>query len=289
MSLWAQVYETLGDAAAHEAFLRQHFPSIPPDAAQHAARQLAEAPPSVGGISTRCATLCSGRVVLVGDAGHSCVPTLGHGANSALESAALLAAALKAAGGAASVASGKLEEALEAYSRQRLPDAHAVVQLSEEGFTAPFMFPRVREHPLEKLVKPNGNRHSKTTRRFFDRLHALRTLPSYVCLSAADADSDGPPQGAAMACPQPGFLPAAWHGPTLLHPSAPHAEGGGSFQGSWAAAGCYSACLGSPPHIAPGTSIVAQHDWGSTSLRWIIQEGQEQMECQQLQQVYNLI
>lgn len=34
---------------------------------------------AVGGISTRCSKLASGRVVLVGDAAHSVWPTLGHG------------------------------------------------------------------------------------------------------------------------------------------------------------------------------------------------------------------
>lgn len=67
-------------------------PRFPP---QRAAPQLADSPISNGGTLTRCSKLNSRRVVLLGDAAHSVYPALGQGANSALEGAVTLAAALQ--------------------------------------------------------------------------------------------------------------------------------------------------------------------------------------------------
>ena len=54
------------------------------------ASSLADSPVSSGGINTRCSTLAAEGAVLMGDAGHSMWPSLGQGANAALESAAVL-------------------------------------------------------------------------------------------------------------------------------------------------------------------------------------------------------
>lgn len=132
----------LKDTAANQEFLATCFPSIPATAAAAAASQLAAVEPSPGGISTQCSRLSSGRVALVGDAAHSVWPTLGHGANSALEGAARLAQAVGHHDGA-QVTSRELQASLARYSDQRLPDARAVVELSQQGFSAPLFIPRM--------------------------------------------------------------------------------------------------------------------------------------------------
>lgn len=66
-----QVHESLVTAESYMAWLQASYPSIPADKAQMMADQLASVPPSLGGLSTRCNKLASGRVALVGDAGHS--------------------------------------------------------------------------------------------------------------------------------------------------------------------------------------------------------------------------
>ncbi|PRW58870.1 kynurenine 3-monooxygenase [Chlorella sorokiniana] len=115
-------------AADYEAYLRQNFPSLPEDAVKRAAPQLLESPISNGGTLTRCSKLASRRVVLIGDAAHSVYPALGQGANAALEGARVLADTLQEVG------TGDIEAALAEYSRCWLPSAHAVVELTEEGF-----------------------------------------------------------------------------------------------------------------------------------------------------------
>eukprot|EP00887_Chlorella_sp_A99_P002514 scaffold6.g2514.t1 len=127
------VHATLGTAAAYQRFLADTFPSLPADVVARAAAGLADAPVSNGGLLTRCSKLSSGNVALVGDAAHSVYPALGQGANAALEGAAALATALAACGGARCDAAG-LAAAAADYSERWLPQAHAVVELTEHAF-----------------------------------------------------------------------------------------------------------------------------------------------------------
>ncbi|KAL4425516.1 hypothetical protein ABPG75_009532 [Micractinium tetrahymenae] len=122
------VHATLRTAADYEAYLADAIPSLPKEAVQRAAPQLADCPISNGGTIVRCTKLNSHRAVLVGDAAHSVYPTLGQGANAALEGAAMLAATLQEVG------TDDMEAAAAEYSRRWLPNALAVADLTEEGF-----------------------------------------------------------------------------------------------------------------------------------------------------------
>ncbi|KAL4419392.1 hypothetical protein ABPG77_003366 [Micractinium sp. CCAP 211/92] len=112
------VHSTLKTAADYEAYLADAIPSLPEEAVKRAAPQLAACPISNGGTIVRCTKLNSRRAVLVGDAAHSVYPSIGQGANSALEGASVLAAALKEVG------VQDLETAAAEYSRRWLPNAH---------------------------------------------------------------------------------------------------------------------------------------------------------------------
>ena len=59
------------------------------------ATALMASPVSSGGLNTRCSTLAAEGAILMGDAGHSMWPSLGQGANAALESAGVLATVLE--------------------------------------------------------------------------------------------------------------------------------------------------------------------------------------------------
>ncbi|GAB4814409.1 hypothetical protein N2152v2_001455 [Parachlorella kessleri] len=122
------VHDTLRTAAEYEAYILSAFPSIPQDAAKRAAAQLPDSPVSNGGLLTECTKLNSGRVVLVGDAAHSVFPSLGQGANAALEGAATFAAVLEELGPA------NMEAVGAEYTRRWLPNAQAVVELTAEAF-----------------------------------------------------------------------------------------------------------------------------------------------------------
>ncbi|KAL1515157.1 hypothetical protein AB1Y20_004218 [Prymnesium parvum] len=73
--------------------------------------------------TVRCNTYHFGRAVLVGDAAHSTGGASGQGCNSALQDAAALADLLVASG-------GEVAAALERYSYERLPEGHALLDLS---------------------------------------------------------------------------------------------------------------------------------------------------------------
>jgi 2-polyprenyl-6-methoxyphenol hydroxylase-like FAD-dependent oxidoreductase len=67
----------------------------------------------------------SGNIVLVGDAAHAMLPTLGQGACQSLEDAAVLAAAV--------TAGGPLDQALRRYEAKRVPRTRRIVALARMG------------------------------------------------------------------------------------------------------------------------------------------------------------
>jgi 2-polyprenyl-6-methoxyphenol hydroxylase-like FAD-dependent oxidoreductase len=70
-------------------------------------------------------SLHTGNVVLVGDAAHAMLPTLGQGACQAMEDAAVLAAAVSAGNG--------LEQALQHYEQVRVPRIRKIIRLTRAG------------------------------------------------------------------------------------------------------------------------------------------------------------
>lgn len=94
-------------------------------------RALAEATPTDEWIEWRTEdvwprrTLHRGNVVLVGDAAHAMLPTLGQGACQSIEDAAVLAAAVAAEDG--------LDQALRRYAAIRVPRVRRIVALTRAG------------------------------------------------------------------------------------------------------------------------------------------------------------
>ena len=70
-------------------------------------------------------TLHRGNVVLVGDAAHPMLPTLGQGACQCLEDAAVLAAVV--------AAEDDLDRALRRYAAARVPRVHRIVAMARAG------------------------------------------------------------------------------------------------------------------------------------------------------------
>lgn len=69
-----------------------------------------------------CSKLGSGRAVLVGDAAHAVSPNVAAGCNAGLQDGAVLAEAVKAAG-------GDLDAVADLYSAARLEDAQVLLLL----------------------------------------------------------------------------------------------------------------------------------------------------------------
>jgi 2-polyprenyl-6-methoxyphenol hydroxylase-like FAD-dependent oxidoreductase len=94
-------------------------------------RELAAATPPEEWFEWRAADLWprrpwhSGNIVLVGDAAHAMLPTLGQGACQSLDDAAVLAAAVTAGGG--------LDQALRRYEAKRVPRTRRIVALARAG------------------------------------------------------------------------------------------------------------------------------------------------------------
>jgi kynurenine 3-monooxygenase len=80
--------------------------------------------------TTKVSSLSVGAVALAGDAAHATVPFAGQGINAALESAHLLAQHLSGAD------PSLWPQQLAAYSRARLNDVHAMVDLSTDNYEA---------------------------------------------------------------------------------------------------------------------------------------------------------
>ena len=123
------------DAANDEASIRSLFADKFPDAFNgdpvptEACAQITAQSPRPGGITTICSRLTAkdGSVALIGDAAHSVWPSLGQGANCALETAQYLAAAIESK-------PHDVPSALEYFDAVRTPQVHACGRLSEAGF-----------------------------------------------------------------------------------------------------------------------------------------------------------
>ena len=123
-------------------------------AALAAARPLA-------GKTVRCSSFAHGGVVLVGDAAHTMLNSLGQGANCALEDVSLLADALAPVAAPAAVA-----PALRGFSERRKRDADAAAALSKRAFTISPLLPRALNQLVYLLFY-----------RAFQKLYALTRLP----------------------------------------------------------------------------------------------------------------
>jgi kynurenine 3-monooxygenase len=111
------------DPVAARALLASSFPTLrdqldTADAGAQFFRQRVSTASTV-----RCGSYHLGRAVLLGDAAHSTGGASGQGCNSALQDAAALATALERFG-------GDVKAATAAYSRERVPEGHALLDLS---------------------------------------------------------------------------------------------------------------------------------------------------------------
>ena len=116
------------------------------------AQQFVTSPVSTGGYNTRCSQLHGPSTILLGDAAHSMWPSLGQGANSALEDCKVLGDLL--------AAGTTVAELPAAYTAARHADALAAVDLTEAGFGGRnnramgkfFLFKLVASMLLRKLL-----------------------------------------------------------------------------------------------------------------------------------------
>mmetsp|Transcript_4575 Transcript_4575/g.11086 ORF Transcript_4575/g.11086 Transcript_4575/m.11086 type:complete len:546 (-) Transcript_4575:53-1690(-) len=123
LTLYKGAFAGLGETADYSRLLSAKFAGLRPEMLKAISDSCADAPVSGGGTMVKCSTLSSGRVVLIGDAGHSMFPALGQGCNSAIESAAALKESLEAA-------NGDIESAVRRFSNERLPEVSAAADLS---------------------------------------------------------------------------------------------------------------------------------------------------------------
>ncbi|KAF8058421.1 kmo [Scenedesmus sp. PABB004] len=138
-----------GDAAAHEAAVREFTPPGFPEAWVPAmARQMASIGPSRINPMQLVSQLAAPQlgVVLLGDAGHNVTPQMGQGCNSALEDAALLGDALRRA-------DYDTAAALESFQRRRMPQVHALQRMEEENSWVRRPADLLRDPPAKTLAR----------------------------------------------------------------------------------------------------------------------------------------
>lgn len=130
----------LDDPVQAAAFLAASLPLIAPSLNISAVGEQFVSQRASVASTVRCNTFHYGRAVLLGDAAHSTGGASGQGCNAALQDAVALADALEAAVAAGEAAAdgeadevcGRLgvDEALATYSRSRVPEGHALLDLS---------------------------------------------------------------------------------------------------------------------------------------------------------------
>ncbi|KAL3130784.1 hypothetical protein ABBQ38_000126 [Trebouxia sp. C0009 RCD-2024] len=115
-------FEKLSTAAEYEGVIRKGVSGVPEHWIADIAEQCLHASPSPQGRRVWCSRLTGPRVVLVGDAAHAVTPVGGQGANAALEDTLFLNDILQSTG-------DDLASAVANYDRERLPDAHGLVDI----------------------------------------------------------------------------------------------------------------------------------------------------------------
>ncbi|KAL6751011.1 hypothetical protein V8C86DRAFT_2791135 [Haematococcus lacustris] len=114
--------------------LLTHIPAVDEEQAGLMAQQLASTPVSHGGWNTRCSHIHGPHCFLIGDAAHSVWPSLGQGANSALEDVGVLDRLMGEAGALTQAGLAALPGAFQA-ARHR--DMLAVVEMTETEGSRP--------------------------------------------------------------------------------------------------------------------------------------------------------
>ncbi|CAG9467472.1 unnamed protein product [Pedinophyceae sp. YPF-701] len=130
-------HDDLEHRGAYAEVLSRFMRDVKPGVLADIAKQMKGVSPATGGTNVWCSALHGPGVALVGDAGHAMWPSLGLGANTALETANALAIALK--GSQQVYASQETEHewirwALERFSGEHLPNARAAVDFSANAF-----------------------------------------------------------------------------------------------------------------------------------------------------------
>ena len=162
----------------HALFAR-HFP----DAATHLPNLTGDffARPVSSMLTVRCFPWVQGRVALVGDAAHAIVPSYGQGANAGFEDCSFLDSCLERY--------GDWDAALDAFQRERKPNADLIADLSLLHFTElrdsvgdpRFLLRKAVERKLEEL--------------FPDSFRSLYSLVSFTSLSYVQAVQTAAEQG----------------------------------------------------------------------------------------------
>jgi kynurenine 3-monooxygenase len=139
------------------AFFQQHLPRLTGLISPEEAEQLLHRP--IARITTvRCSRFHErDSIGLIGDAAHAVSPSIGQGCNSALEDVLILSQLLDKY-------QDNWSQVLPQFSRQRVPDAHALRELSD------YAFPRTKRLVFEFVV-------NLTIRRFLHRLFPQLVQP----------------------------------------------------------------------------------------------------------------
>eukprot|EP00756_Hemistasia_phaeocysticola_P055469 Hpha_TRINITY_DN31413_c0_g1::TRINITY_DN31413_c0_g1_i1::g.145427::m.145427/K00486/KMO; kynurenine 3-monooxygenase len=139
------------DPAAAEDLFHNHLSHLL--AVDEKFMEQARSPISGNFLQLKCKTFHVGRVVLMGDAAHAMPPYFGQAMNCAFQDAARLAELLQS--------EGSVEDALEKYSAERVPEAHACLGITvrqrwyhQYGVNSALMRARIRYHSLMRRLLP---------------------------------------------------------------------------------------------------------------------------------------
>lgn len=135
-------FKTVADL---QSFFQERFPRFAQVMPESEAEALLHRPPSRV-VTVKCDRFHAGdRILILGDAAHAVSPSIGQGCNSALEDVWLFNQLLDQY-------QDDWGQALPAFSQQRVPDAHALRELSD------YSFPRSKGLMLEFFVRLQASR-----------------------------------------------------------------------------------------------------------------------------------